>query len=217
MRNALRDVIRENGQSPENLMTQWSSWIGATVKAWLDSGHLRTIVIEFYRPGASAASARWDFPWQQPHPRRQIQDWSLAAPRESSGCNVDIKPFDTSGDDLAVLVSITSNVEAAFAASRSGLPAFRAILHVKALGSYPHDISSPGQAVDIVALVVENLRRARDEFQARGTVHLFLAIPVGLAFLIGQSLNTAGPVQTYEHLQTDAVGRYAPAALLRQI
>jgi len=61
---------------------------------------------------------------------------------------------------------------------------------------------------------VEGLRRARDEFQARGTVHLFLAVPVGLAFLIGQSLNTAGPVQTYEHLPSDAVGRYYPAVLL---
>ncbi len=62
MRNALRDVILENGLSPTELMREWDSWIKAAVKAWLDSGHLRTIVIEFFKPGNSAASARWDFP-----------------------------------------------------------------------------------------------------------------------------------------------------------
>jgi len=62
MRNALRDVIRENGLDPAELMRQWPEWIGPTVRTWLDSGHLRAIVIEFYRPGATAVSARWDFP-----------------------------------------------------------------------------------------------------------------------------------------------------------
>ncbi len=151
--------------------------------------------------------------WQQPSPKRETQDWSLATSRQASGCQIDLRSADTAGDDIAVLVSIASTVEPAFAASRPTLPRFRAILHVKPM-SYPHDLSTPGQASDVAALVVEGLRRARDDFQARGTVHLFVALPVGLAFLIGQSLNTAGPVQTYEHLATDAVGRYQPAVLL---
>lgn len=62
MRNALRDVIRENGLDPTDLVRQWQDWIGPAVRAWLDSGHLQTIVIEFYKPGATAAAARWDFP-----------------------------------------------------------------------------------------------------------------------------------------------------------
>lgn len=155
-----------------------------------------------------------DAAWQQPSPRRQAQDWSLAATRAPSGCQIDLGPADTAADDVAVLVSIASNVEPAFAASRPDLPKFRAILQVKARAAFPHDLETSGQAHDVAALVVEGLRRARDEFQARGTVHLFLAVPVGLAFLIGQSLNTAGPVQTYEHLPSDAVGRYYPAVLL---
>jgi hypothetical protein len=32
--------------------------------------------------------------------------------------------------------------------------------------------------------------------------------------LIGQLLNTLGPVQTYEHVSTDGVGVYVSAALL---
>ena len=62
MRNALRDVIRENGLSPQYLMGQWDQWVQKTIKTWASSGHLRTIVIEFYKPGTSAALARWDFP-----------------------------------------------------------------------------------------------------------------------------------------------------------
>ncbi len=81
-------------------------------------------------------------------------------------------------------------------------------------GNYPHDIETSGKAVDIVRIIAEALRHARDTLQPRGTVHLFLAVPAGLAVLIGQTLNTFGPIQTYEHVGTDAVGMYQPAVLL---
>ena len=35
--------------------------------------------------------------------------------------------------------------------------------------------------------------------------------------LIGQLSNALGPVQTYEHIQTDATGMYEPAAVLGQV
>jgi hypothetical protein len=41
-----------------------------------------------------------------------------------------------------------------------------------------------------------------------------MAVLVGLAMMIDQLLNTFGPVQTYEHIPTDAVGIYRSAALL---
>jgi hypothetical protein len=62
MRNALRDVIRETGLSPQFLMDQWDSWVHKAIRTWAESGHLRAIVIEFYKPNATTASARWDFP-----------------------------------------------------------------------------------------------------------------------------------------------------------
>ena len=46
-------------------------------------------------------------------------------------------------------------------------------------------------------------------------MHLFMAVPAGLAVLIGQLLNTFGSVQTYEHVTVDGSGQYRPAALLR--
>ncbi|GAC1659879.1 MAG: hypothetical protein NVS9B15_23430 [Acidobacteriaceae bacterium] len=61
MRNVLREVIRESGLSPEKLMDDWDD-ITRGMRTWIESGHLEKIVIEFYKPGASSVSARWDFP-----------------------------------------------------------------------------------------------------------------------------------------------------------
>ena len=61
MRNTLREVIREYGISPEKLMQDWDT-IERGIQTWLRSGHLNNIVVEFFKPGASEASARWEFP-----------------------------------------------------------------------------------------------------------------------------------------------------------
>jgi SMODS-associated and fused to various effectors sensor domain len=44
------------------------------------------------------------------------------------------------------------------------------------------------------------MRDARREYGNTGTVHLFIAARARVAMLVGQSLNTFGTVQTYEHL-----------------
>lgn len=62
MRNALRDIIREHGLSPELLMQQWEAWVERGVRAWLASGHLTAMIVEFFEPGASTITTRWDFP-----------------------------------------------------------------------------------------------------------------------------------------------------------
>jgi hypothetical protein len=54
-------VIRENGISPSKLMQDWDT-IERGIQTWLRSGHLNNIVVEFFRPGATVSSARWDFP-----------------------------------------------------------------------------------------------------------------------------------------------------------
>jgi Bacterial HORMA domain 2 len=61
LRNTLREVIRENGISPGKLMDDWTT-IERGIKTWLQSGHLNNIVVEFFKPGASVSSARWEFP-----------------------------------------------------------------------------------------------------------------------------------------------------------
>lgn len=61
LRNTLREVIRENGLSPDKLMQGWDT-IERGIKAWLQSRHLTSIVVEFFKPNSSAVSARWEFP-----------------------------------------------------------------------------------------------------------------------------------------------------------
>jgi hypothetical protein len=61
LRNTLREVIWENGISPSKLMQDWET-IERGIQTWLRSGHLNNIVVEFFKPGALASSARWDFP-----------------------------------------------------------------------------------------------------------------------------------------------------------
>ena len=61
LRNSLREVIRENGLSPDKLMQDWAT-IEKGIRTWLTSRHLTRIVIEFFRSGSTEAAARWDFP-----------------------------------------------------------------------------------------------------------------------------------------------------------
>jgi hypothetical protein len=160
------------------------------------------------------ATRRLPLAWRQISPNRASELWSLDAKPELSGFEAQIVRNNPAGDDLALLVSVASNVEPAFAATRRQLHRLRGLVVVTKPGNYPHDLETAGQARDVVRVIVEGLRRARDLVQPRGTLHLFLAVPAGLAMMIGQMLNTFGPVQTYEHVQSDAVGVYEPAALL---
>jgi len=61
MRNVLREVIRENGISPDKLWQDWST-IERGIRTWLDSGHLNKVSVEFFKYGSAEADARWDFP-----------------------------------------------------------------------------------------------------------------------------------------------------------
>jgi hypothetical protein len=61
LRNTLREVIRENGLSPNKLVQEWET-IELGIRTWLASGHLNNIVVEFFKSGASISSARWEFP-----------------------------------------------------------------------------------------------------------------------------------------------------------
>jgi CBASS immunity sensor of nucleotide second messenger signals len=153
--------------------------------------------------------------WRQFTPGQPDQLWTIAETRELSGFTPRITSKDPNARDIAVLVSVADNTEPLFAAYQRNLPPLRALVHVTKAGAYPHVISSPGQAADVAFVVQEGMRTARREYGNVGTVHLFMAVPAGLAVLVGQLLNTFGTVQTYEHVTLDGSGNYVPAALLR--
>lgn len=164
---------------------------------------------------AFLAQAGQKIAWNQSKHGRPDQLWSLDASRTPAGLTVRTSERDVSGTHLAVLVSVTDNVEPAFSQTpKATLPSFRAITRVFHKEMPRFDVAEPGLALDIALTVIEAVRAARDGYRPLSVVHLFMAVPVGLAMLIGQLLNTFGQVQTYEHIPTDATGIYRRAALL---
>ncbi len=150
--------------------------------------------------------------WRQTAAERDDQLWSLRDPRESSGFSAQIFDRDINARDLAVLVSVADNVESAFEASLENLPPLRGVVHIAKRGADKHVLENPGQACDVAEVVNDGIRNARSRYQQLGCVHLFMAVPAGLAMMIGQKLNTLGMVQTYEHIAIG--GQYRPALLL---
>lgn len=158
--------------------------------------------------------------WRQTAPERPDQRWHLGAKRKAVLLDPKDHGGDLGADGLALLLSVTEDVDSAFGASKRDLPPFRAILRIGPQRSPGEDfrplwLATPGQAASLVAQTVEAIRAARRKYPSTRTLHLFAAIPAGVAFLLGQSLNTLGPVQTYEIEDVDNVGRYRPELLLR--
>ena len=155
--------------------------------------------------------------WSQYIHGRPPQFWSLGAEPEESGFVARVEDGVLHGEEVAILVSVAEDAAQAFGRTRESLPPFAAVVEVLPPaapdGKYrPFQIKRAGQAVDIVAKAVEAIRSARRTYHPK-TLHLFLATPLGLAFLLGQSSNTLGPIQLYEHEEIDAVGRYRPELL----
>jgi hypothetical protein len=134
---------------------------------------------------------------------RGREPWKLSQNWEHSGFAPRSVSWHPDGSDIAVLVSVTNDVENDF---RLAADAYR--LPIRAVVSLAPETPSPlgrailnaGQAVHLADLTVDAMRTARAEYRTMGDFHLFLAGPAGLAFLIGQLLNTFRTVQTYEHV-----------------
>ena len=144
------------------------------------------------------------------------ETWGLHRDREPSGFQVVTHARTVGAPDMALLVSVAADVTADFNTTSAGLPSLRAVISVArpvSPASAVRPVLTAGQALDVAHLAIDALRTVRANYQARGTVHLFLAVPVGLAMMIGQLLNTFGQVQTYEHLPGDPIP-YLPAAVL---
>ena len=161
------------------------------------------------------ATSGIDTAWEQRMPDGDVQIWSLKGGREDAGFSANTLDGELGSGDLAVLVSVNNDVTQAVASSEGEIGPFRAYVHLNRDDSRQGAVlETSGQAVDLARKTVEAARKARGEYAIGGRVHLFMAVPAGLAMLIGQLLNTLGPIQTYEHVQSNPIGIYRPAALL---
>jgi SMODS-associated and fused to various effectors sensor domain len=152
--------------------------------------------------------------WMQYTPGRAETAYSLAEERRPSGFHVALRDHRVDAADLAVLINVSENTIPAVRAT-TGLPEFRGWVLADPPGVRPHLFPTPAEAVDLAHEVVEAMRTARSRYGRVGDVHLFLAGPVGLAFLLGQLLNTFGLVHAYEHVNDHGVGHYQSAVVLK--
>ena len=153
-----------------------------------------------------------DAAWTQHFQGSDPQLWSLAGLEEPVPIELSDVSGRLDGDDVAVLLSVNANVEGGFSASREELPEFRTVLHLHGPKKEPFHVASAGQALFLAKFLVQAVKRLKDETRFAGPVHLFMAGPVGLAFLIGQLSNQILPIQTYEFDPQDSGGRYRAAA-----
>lgn len=151
--------------------------------------------------------------WQQLAEDGSYADWALSTPAEVSGYTVRTTAIDPAGSGLAVLVSVMHDAALAFRASE-GLPAMRAALELIPVTEGRRPRLTPGAARQLATELVDAIRRARERYLGIEDIHLFLAAPVGLAFMLGQLLNAVGPVTVYEHFDQTALGYYRPEVRL---
>ena len=165
------------------------------------------IGVSFFRPRAI------ELTWMQNIPSESPQPWTLDAPSETAPVQIRKIEGSASDEDILVVVDLVkSSSERAIKLTQADghMPTFRGSVIVEG-----PKLSSPGQAADAVEKTVEAVKKARREWPVNGKLHLVLAAPAGFAVMLGQCLNGLGPVQTYEHSESDIVGRYVPGPVLK--
>ncbi|MFH1653616.1 MAG: SAVED domain-containing protein [Pseudomonadota bacterium] len=142
-------------------------------------------------------------------PNREI--WSTQAKEESTMLTIECTPVTNFGvKDIVVNLNIISDDNNSFSnyVQKSGLR-YRALIEAKP-SSYPFLISN-GQAVVIARELTNKIKEAHGTYNTN-VVHLFAAVPFGLAVIIGHQLNACGRIQCYEF--DKAKREYSPSVTL---
>lgn len=152
--------------------------------------------------------------WCQYFPGKPEQLWSLAPAPETVPLTSTLTPGLPDSEHLAVLVAVAASrasLRNDFNLSSSSFPAFRAKLELHAPDGQHFFLAGPDAAHGLARQIVTEINHARDQHPGIRTVHLFMAVPSGLAVLVGQLLNKLPMVQFYEHVPDAQPGPYQPA------
>ena len=137
--------------------------------------------------------------------------WSTSEEPVAHGVSMTEQPAHLGSRNLVVKLNLVAPDHTSIAAyaGRSGLT-YRVLLDVTP-PAYPYVISG-GQAVRIARDLADSIKRIHAQY-GTNSVHLFAAVPLGLATMIGYNLNACGSVQCYEF--DNASRQYHPSCLLR--
>ena len=153
-----------------------------------------------------------DTTWMQ-YSAGQHNSWNLHTDQQDSGLESDLHVNDIAGSELAVLVSVTNEVDAAVGRTKSTLPDFNGVLELSLSDGIGSSLNA-SEAAHAAHVFRQKVQTALNELSATSTIHLFMAVPAGLAFLFGQQSNTFPEIQTYLLETSDGARTYHPAASL---
>ncbi|MFC6977239.1 SAVED domain-containing protein [Halomicroarcula sp. GCM10025709] len=150
--------------------------------------------------------------WMQPTGPAGMTEWTLNIDQEESGLEGELQRQPNHGSELAVLVNIAADVQPEIDQMHNDLPDFNGILRLTPEDG-PGVELSPAQAAHAADVFRTKVRDAIKELPKTSTIHLFIAGPMGLAFLFGRNSNTLRPIQTYLYSKDE--GRYYPSGRLQ--
>jgi len=136
--------------------------------------------------------------------------WATEAPCEDNPLKVVELPGTLRSKDLCVKINLMSPDDGSVlrCAKERGI-LYRAVLELSP-ESYPCMISG-GQANTIAKELAHKIKEMHAKYDTN-RVHLFTAIPLGLAVLIGHNMNACGTVQCYEF--DNGTREYSPSCTL---
>ena len=137
--------------------------------------------------------------------------WTIPGEALPHALSMSEYPAQLDSKNLCVKINLVARDDASVAAyaDKSGLD-YRVLLDVTP-PQYPHFISS-GHAIGIARDLADRIKKIHGKY-GTNSVHLFAAVPLGLAILIGYNLNACGSIQCYEF--DNASREYHPSCLLR--
>jgi len=138
-------------------------------------------------------------------------NWATDASREDNPLRVVELPGTLESRDLCVKINLMSADDNSVAryAQKTGA-SYRAVLELLP-SSYPCMITE-SEAIAIAMDLAGKIKQMHARYDT-STVHLFAAIPLGLALLIGYNMNACGTIQCYEF--DNAHREYLPSCTLR--
>ena len=137
--------------------------------------------------------------------------WTTTEEASPHGLSMSEYPAQLDSQNLCVKINLVARDDASVAAyaDKSGL-AYRVLLDVTP-PDYPHFISS-SHAIGVARDLADRIKEIHGRY-GTNAVHLFAAMPLGLAILVGYNLNACGSIQCYEF--DNASREYHPSCLLR--
>jgi len=149
--------------------------------------------------------------WSQMNPDSTLQGWNMESKLVPHNFIIERSTDLLNGQDIAVLIGVTQDPKPTFDASSELLPRFGALIRVLPKDNlFPARIATGSEASSLTQEVIRELRSTIRECRLQGSLHIFVAGPAGLAFLLGQQLNTCGKVYCYEHESSGPIGVYRP-------